>query len=90
MRVVIAIILVLAGAGIYFLSLPEPPAAMPAPLAADVLQKLPQNRKGQVLIYGAYGFSGSGISRLAADYGITPVLAGRNGEKLKWLAESLG
>jgi len=90
MRVVIAIILVLAGAGIYFLSLPQPPAATPAPLASNVLQKLPQNREGQVLIYGAYGFSGSGISRLAADYGITPVLAGRNGEKLKWLAESLG
>ena len=90
MRIVIAIILVLAGAGIYFLSLPQPPAATPAPLAAEVLEKLPQNRKGRVLIYGAYGFSGSGISRLAADYGITPVLAGRNGEKLKQLAESLG
>jgi short subunit dehydrogenase-like uncharacterized protein len=90
MRLAVAIILVLVGAGIYFLNLPQPPAPMPAPLAADVLEKLPQNRKGQVLIYGAYGFSGTGISRLAVDYGITPVLAGRNGEKLKRLAESLG
>ncbi|WP_279244684.1 saccharopine dehydrogenase family protein [Candidatus Litorirhabdus singularis] len=59
-------------------------------LSADVLEKLPHDRKGKVLIYGAYGFTGTGISRLAADYGITPVLSGRNETKLKALAEEVG
>ena len=77
--------------GLYVVTLPEPPPATPPPpLAAKVLDKLPTDRKGQVLIYGAYGFTGAGISKLAADYGITPVLAGRNEAKLKPLAESLG
>jgi hypothetical protein len=75
MLIVAAIILLRAGAGIYFLSFLDTPSTTPAPLAAEMLEKLPQNRKGQVLIYSAYGFSGSGISRLAAEYGITPVLA---------------
>lgn len=76
---------------LYIVTLPDPvPATPPAPLSADILDKLPKDRKGQVLIYGAYGFTGAGIARLAADYGITPVLAGRNVSKLRPLAESLG
>jgi short subunit dehydrogenase-like uncharacterized protein len=94
MRYALAILIALlaaAGIGIYLATLPDPvPSTPPAPLTAQVLGKLPQNRQGQVLIYGAYGFTGAGISRLAADYGITPVLAGRNESKLKPLAESLG
>lgn len=94
MRYIVAIVLVLLAAasiGVYLATLPEPiPSTPPAPLSTEVLAKLPENREGQVLIYGAYGFSGQGISRLAADYGITPVLAGRNEAKLKPLAESLG
>jgi short subunit dehydrogenase-like uncharacterized protein len=87
----VAIALVTAGISLYIATLPEaPPSTPPAPLSAEVLDKLPKDRKGQVLIYGAYGFTGAGISRLAADYGITPVLAGRNESKLKPLAESLG
>ncbi|MEH6571185.1 MAG: saccharopine dehydrogenase NADP-binding domain-containing protein [Halioglobus sp.] len=83
-------LLVAACIGVYMLTLPEPmPAKPPAPLGADILDKLPKDRKGQVLIYGAYGFTGAGIARLAAEYGITPVLAGRNESKLRPLAESL-
>jgi short subunit dehydrogenase-like uncharacterized protein len=87
----IVVLLAAAGIGIYVVTLPDPvPSTPPAPLSAEILKSLPQNREGQVLIYGAYGFTGAGISRLAADYGITPVLAGRNESKLKPLAESLG
>ena len=78
-------------AGLYIITLPDPPPTLPPPpLSNEVLEKLPSDRKGQVLIYGAYGFTGAGISRLAADYGITPVLAGRNEAKLKPLANLLG
>ncbi|MBT4522957.1 MAG: hypothetical protein HOC23_23395 [Halieaceae bacterium] len=93
MRILLTVVLfIVAGLSIatYFVTLPKPPALPQAPISEEVLQQLPQDRKGQVLIYGAYGFSGSGISRLAAQYGITPVLAGRNEKKLKPLAQSLG
>ena len=59
-------------------------------LPAGGLEALAQDRKGRVLIYGAYGYTGTGISRLAADYGITPVLSGRNESKLKALADEVG
>jgi len=89
--VVLAIAVIAVGASLYLVSLPEPVSSIPpAPLSAAVLDSLPKDRKGQVLIYGAYGFTGAGIARLASDYGITPVLAGRNEAKLKPLAESLG
>jgi len=85
------LLLAAAGIGLYVVTLPEPaPSMPPAPISAAVLDRLPQDRKGQVLIYGAYGFTGAGISKLASEYGITPVLAGRNESKLKPLAESLG
>jgi short subunit dehydrogenase-like uncharacterized protein len=87
---IVLIALIGLGVGLYVLTLPEPPATTPPAMTAEALDSLPQERKGQVLIYGAYGFSGAGISRLAAEYGITPVLAGRNGKKLQVLAESLG
>ncbi len=57
---------------------------------AAELTEMPANPKGNVLIYGAYGYSGKGITRFAADYGITPVLAGRNAEKLKAFADEVG
>jgi short subunit dehydrogenase-like uncharacterized protein len=87
---VLALVVAAAAIGLYVVTSPEPTPPTPPPIAAEVLEALPQDRKGQVLIYGAYGFTGAGISRLAADYGITPVLAGRNESKLKPLAESLG
>lgn len=65
----------------------------PASLAAlpeSVRASLPAERKGQVLLYGAYGFTGAGIARLAAEYGVTPVLSGRNPDKLQALAEEVG
>ncbi|MFT4613606.1 MAG: short subunit dehydrogenase-like uncharacterized protein [Bacteroidia bacterium] len=62
----------------------------PQALTAAELQTLPKDRQGGVLIYGAYGYSGKGIARTAAEYGITPILSGRNGEKLKAIADELG
>lgn len=59
-------------------------------LPAEVVASLPADRKGQVLLYGAYGFTGKGISRLAREYGITPVLAGRNEQKLSTFAQEVG
>ena len=42
------------------------------------------------LIYGAYGYTGDLIARLAVERGRAPVLAGRASEKLAPLAEELG
>jgi len=42
------------------------------------------------MIYGAYGYSGRLIAKLAKEQGLTPVLAGRNAEKTKSVAEELG
>ncbi|MEN0004033.1 MAG: saccharopine dehydrogenase NADP-binding domain-containing protein, partial [Bacteroidota bacterium] len=44
----------------------------------------------QFLLYGAYGYTGTLIAEMAADYGLTPVLSGRSEAKLKPLAERLG
>lgn len=85
------IAVVALGVSLYWVSLPEVvPSKPPAPISNSVLDQLPKEREGQVLIYGAYGFTGAGIARLASEYGITPVLAGRNESKLKPLADSLG
>lgn len=59
-------------------------------LSADVVARLPDQRNGQVLLYGAYGFTGKGIARLADEYGIKPVLSGRNEEKLSAFANEVG
>jgi short subunit dehydrogenase-like uncharacterized protein len=42
------------------------------------------------LIYGAYGYTGELISRLAREKGFRPILAGRNGQKTAALADELG
>lgn len=42
------------------------------------------------LIYGAYGYTGDLIAREAVARGMTPVLAGRDEEKTRGLAEQLG
>lgn len=42
------------------------------------------------MIYGAYGYSGRLIAEEAKAQGLTPILAGRNGEKTRALAEQLG
>ena len=42
------------------------------------------------LLYGANGYTGSLISRLAVQQGLSPILAGRNPEKLKQHAGELG
>ena len=42
------------------------------------------------MIYGANGYTGELIAREAANRGLTPVLAGRNIEKLSSLAQELG
>lgn len=45
---------------------------------------------GQVMIYGATGYTGKLIARLAKAHGLCPILAGRNLAKLKALADPLG
>jgi len=92
MRILLYMLIAIAATiGISLVYFNQPVSSPPtAALSAEVLAALPQNRKGQVLIYGAYGFTGAGISRLAADYGVVPVLAGRNESKLKPLAQELG
>ncbi len=42
------------------------------------------------LIYGAYGYTGQLIARLAKKRGLNPVLAGRDAKKLRPLADELG
>ena len=91
MRIFLGLLALVAVAAVILLSTDEPGTPQtPPPLIAEQLSALPQDRKGQVLIYGAYGYTGSGITRLAAEYGIRPVLAGRNESKLKAFAESVG
>ncbi|MEJ8818800.1 saccharopine dehydrogenase family protein [Lacibacter sp. H407] len=45
--------------------------------------------KIQVLLYGANGYTGELIARYAKEYGITPVLAGRNETLIRSVAERL-
>lgn len=42
-----------------------------------------------VLIYGAYGYTGELISRAAIDRGLGPILAGRDGDRLRELGRDL-
>lgn len=42
------------------------------------------------LLYGANGYTGQLIARRAKEFGLTPILAGRSGLKVKALAEELG
>jgi len=43
----------------------------------------------KIMIYGAYGFVGREISRLAQKKGLNPILAGRDKEKVQALAKEL-
>lgn len=45
---------------------------------------------GSWMIYGATGFAGTLIAEEAVRHGLSPILAGRNAEKLSTLAERLG
>ena len=42
---------------------------------------------GRFLIYGAYGYTGELITRFAADRGLSPILAGRNEQKTREIAQ---
>jgi short subunit dehydrogenase-like uncharacterized protein len=46
--------------------------------------------KDRLLIYGSYGYTGSLIAREAAKRGLTPILAGRDGNRLEAQASELG
>ncbi len=46
--------------------------------------------KSNFLIYGAYGYTGELITELAIKKGLKPILAGRNVEKIKALADKFG
>lgn len=43
-----------------------------------------------LLLYGANGYTGQLIAKYAAEYGLQPILAGRNGEQIKALANGSG
>jgi NAD(P)-dependent dehydrogenase (short-subunit alcohol dehydrogenase family) len=45
---------------------------------------------GTILIYGATGYTGRLIAKAASDTGARPILAGRNLDKVKRVAEPLG
>ena len=45
---------------------------------------------GTILIYGATGYTGKLIAKAASRAGARPILAGRNLEKVKRVAEPLG
>ena len=45
---------------------------------------------GNILIYGASGYTGKLIAMRARDAGLKPILAGRNAEKIRAVAEPLG
>ncbi len=49
-----------------------------------------QSAGGRWLLYGAYGFTGGLIARLAVARGLAPVLAGRNRARTEALARELG
>ncbi len=49
-----------------------------------------QKKKNHWLLYGATGYTGNLIARLAKERAESPVLAGRNSQKVKQLAEELG
>ena len=49
----------------------------------------PAHEPARFLIYGAYGYTGALIAQAAVEQGMQPVLAGRNAEKLRPLAERL-
>jgi hypothetical protein len=44
---------------------------------------------GDILIYGASGYTGKLIARVASEQGIKPILAGRNLAKVRAVAEPL-
>jgi len=46
--------------------------------------------EGTILIYGATGYTGKLIAKAAVECGVRPILAGRNIEKVKAVAEPLG
>ncbi|WP_296707130.1 saccharopine dehydrogenase NADP-binding domain-containing protein [Rhodoblastus sp.] len=45
---------------------------------------------GAILIYGVTGYTGKLIAKAAVEFGVRPILAGRNIENVKAVAESLG
>jgi short subunit dehydrogenase-like uncharacterized protein len=45
---------------------------------------------GPLLVYGAYGYTGELVARHAAERGLSPVLAGRDSERLVRVARALG
>jgi short subunit dehydrogenase-like uncharacterized protein len=45
---------------------------------------------GNFLMYGATGYTGKLVARVAHEQGLKPILAGRNAEKLRAVAEPLG
>jgi short subunit dehydrogenase-like uncharacterized protein len=63
----------------------------------SILQVIKTNKKliqhkmteKKILLYGANGYTGKLIAKLATDYSLSPTLAGRNHREIKELADSL-
>ncbi len=66
-------------------------AASPSSLKFESETKMenPYKMKNKLLIIGAYGYTGKLIAREAINYGIQPIIAGRNEMELKALATEL-
>lgn len=52
--------------------------------------RMPNTKTHEIMIYGAYGYSGALIAEQAVARGHRPILAGRNADKLRRVAEKLG
>src|SRR5829696_1230531 len=51
---------------------------------------MPASSEQKWLLYGANGYTGTLIARMAAGRGQRPILAGRDGAAVSWLASGLG
>ena len=63
--------------------------AEPVRRAADQRHEV-RRVSGTILIYGATGYTGKLMARTAREQGLEPILAGRDAEKARAVAEPLG
>jgi short subunit dehydrogenase-like uncharacterized protein len=66
------------------------PTVKPTGLLEDALLDLTNRGNIVILMYGATGYTGRLIAKAARDRGARPILAGRNLDKVKRVAEPLG
>ena len=69
---------------------PGGPATRFSPLSNAISDRYAFAMNGRILVYGATGYTGKLVAEEAARRGLDVVLAGRNAEKLKRVAEPFG